>query len=81
MLAAGLVDLWPSRNVGVPEAAGRTVPTRFGGVEFAGMRLDYLLGSDALAQRVRDCRVIRGGAADTASDHYPLVATIEVDAG
>ncbi|MBM0231239.1 endonuclease/exonuclease/phosphatase family protein [Micromonospora sp. STR1_7] len=80
LLAAGLVDLWPSSAAGAPEADGLTVPTRFGGEEFAGMRLDYLLGSPASAQRVRDCRVIRGGAADTASDHYPLLAELDLSA-
>ncbi|WP_422739053.1 endonuclease/exonuclease/phosphatase family protein [Micromonospora sp. WMMD729] len=78
LLDAGLVDLWPSANVGAPEAAGLTVPTRFGGAEFAGMRLDYLLGSHAVAERVRDCRVIRDATTDTASDHYPLLATIDL---
>ncbi|GAB4101710.1 hypothetical protein GCM10028790_07280 [Micromonospora taraxaci] len=78
LLAADLVDLWPACNVGAPEADGHTVPTGFGGAEFAGMRLDYLLGTRALAERVRDCRVIRGGAADTASDHYPLLATVDL---
>jgi exonuclease III len=81
LLAAGLVDLWPSANVDAPEAAGLTVPTRLGGAEFAGMRLDYLLGSPAVAQRAQDCRVIRDGAAATASDHYPLLATLELSAG
>lgn len=78
LLAADLVDLWPACNVGAPEADGHTVPTGFGGAEFAGMRLDYLLGTRALAERLRDCRVIRGGTADTASDHYPLLATIDL---
>ncbi|MEO3773852.1 endonuclease/exonuclease/phosphatase family protein [Micromonospora sp. B9E7] len=78
LLAADLVDLWPRCNVGAPEADGHTVPTRFGGAEFAGMRLDYLLGTRALAERVHDCRVIRGATADTASDHYPLLATIDL---
>ncbi|MGC4855613.1 endonuclease/exonuclease/phosphatase family protein [Micromonospora sp. DT4] len=78
LLAADLVDLWPSANVDAPEAAGLTVPTRFGGAEFAGMRLDYLLGSCAVAERVRDCRVIRDATTDTASDHYPLLATIDL---
>ncbi|MEV1016053.1 endonuclease/exonuclease/phosphatase family protein [Micromonospora sp. NPDC049801] len=76
LLAADLVDLWPSANADAPEAAGLTVPTRFGGAEFAGMRLDYLLGSRAVAERVRSCRVIRDATTDTASDHYPLLATI-----
>ncbi|SCF28009.1 Exonuclease III [Micromonospora chokoriensis] len=78
LLAADLVDLWPASNAGAAEADGHTVPTGFGGAEFAGMRLDYLLGTRALAERVRDCRVIRGGTADTASDHYPLLATVEL---
>ncbi|MEU7974810.1 endonuclease/exonuclease/phosphatase family protein [Micromonospora sp. NPDC049089] len=81
LLAAGLVDLWPSGNADAPEAAGYTVPTGLGGAEFAGMRLDYLLGSPAVAQRVRDCRVIRDGVAATASDHYPLLATLELSPG
>ncbi|MGC4770784.1 endonuclease/exonuclease/phosphatase family protein [Micromonospora sp. DT44] len=78
LLAADLVDLWPCANADAPEAAGLTVPTRFGGAEFAGMRLDYLLGSRAVAERVRGCRVIRDAATDTASDHYPLLATIDL---
>ncbi|MEU0550465.1 endonuclease/exonuclease/phosphatase family protein [Micromonospora sp. NPDC005979] len=78
LLAADLVDLWPSANGDAPEAAGLTVPTRFGGAEFAGMRLDYLLGSRAVAERVRDCRVIRDATTDTASDHYPLLVTIDL---
>ncbi|MET8087966.1 endonuclease/exonuclease/phosphatase family protein [Micromonospora sp. NPDC005237] len=81
LLAANLVDLWPSSNVGAPEADGLTVPTRFGGAEFAGMRLDYLFGSRAVAERVRGCQVIRGGTADTASDHYPLLTTLDLVAG
>ncbi|MEU5904662.1 endonuclease/exonuclease/phosphatase family protein [Micromonospora sp. NPDC047527] len=79
LLAAGLVDLWPASANGAPEADGLTVPTRFGGVEFAGMRLDYLFGTPALAGRVRSCRVIRGGTADTASDHYPLLTELALD--
>jgi len=78
LLDAGLVDLWPSVNAGAPEAAGLSVPTRFGGAEFAGMRLDYLLGSAALAERVRGCQVIRDATTDAASDHYPLLATIDL---
>ena len=53
------------------------MPTRLGGAEFAGMRLDYLLGTPAWRSATRDCRVIRGGAAATASDHYPLLATLD----
>ncbi|SCG65964.1 exodeoxyribonuclease-3 [Micromonospora echinaurantiaca] len=74
LLEAGLVDLYP---VGTPDE-GLTVPTRHGGGEFAGMRLDYLLGTPALAARVRSCRVIRGGATEYASDHYPVVAELDL---
>ncbi|MCL7459984.1 endonuclease/exonuclease/phosphatase family protein [Micromonospora echinofusca] len=77
LLAAGLVDLYA--------AAGRTddgltAPTRHGGgAEFSGMRLDYLFGTAALAERVRDCRVLRGGETEYASDHYPVVADLDLD--
>ncbi|MEV1331623.1 endonuclease/exonuclease/phosphatase family protein [Micromonospora costi] len=76
LLAAGLVDLYRAAG-GADE--GLTVPTRHGGAEFSGMRLDYLLGTVALAGRLRACRVVRGGAADYASDHYPVVADVALD--
>ncbi|MBF5032937.1 endonuclease/exonuclease/phosphatase family protein [Micromonospora sp. ANENR4] len=79
LLDAGLVDLWP--RSGGDESGGLTVPTRHGGVEFAGMRLDYLLATPALADRVRAVRVVRDGDADTASDHYPVLADVDVTAG
>ncbi|NES31749.1 endonuclease/exonuclease/phosphatase family protein [Micromonospora terminaliae] len=74
LLDAGLVDLWPRTGGGEP--AGLTVPTRHGGAEFAGMRLDYLLATPALAATARAVRVVRGGDADSASDHYPVVADL-----
>ncbi|PWR06351.1 endonuclease [Micromonospora acroterricola] len=79
LLGAGLVDLWPSTAAGAPEADGLTVPTRFGGAEFAGMRLDYLFGSAPVAARARSVRVVRDGDAGAASDHYPLVAELDLD--
>ncbi|MEH1164422.1 endonuclease/exonuclease/phosphatase family protein [Micromonospora sp. CPCC 205539] len=78
LLAAGLVDLHAAG--GGPDE-GLTAPTRHGGgSEFSGMRLDYLFGTPAVAERVRDCRVVRGGAADTASDHYPVLADLDLTA-
>ncbi|WP_091302589.1 endonuclease/exonuclease/phosphatase family protein [Micromonospora halophytica] len=77
--AAGLVDLWPLRAGAAPDAAGLTVPTRHGGAEFSGMRLDYLLGTARVATLTRQVRVVRGGDADHASDHYPVVAELELD--
>ncbi|WP_076471449.1 endonuclease/exonuclease/phosphatase family protein [Micromonospora avicenniae] len=76
LLGAGLVDLQPA--VGGSDA-GLTVPTWHGGAEFVGMRLDYLLGSPAFAARVREVRVVRGGVAEHASDHYPVVADVALD--
>ncbi|WP_433286494.1 endonuclease/exonuclease/phosphatase family protein [Micromonospora sp. CA-244673] len=79
LLDAGLVDLWPHTGGGEP--AGLTVPTRHGGAEFAGMRLDYLLATPALAATARAVRVVRGGDADSASDHYPVVADLALAPG
>ena len=68
-LAAGLVDLWKTAG----EGDGLTVPTtRGGGREFGAMRLDYVLASASLAGRAREMRVVRGGATEYASDHYPV---------
>jgi exodeoxyribonuclease III len=65
----GLLDLWRTAGSG----DGRTAPTtQGGGTEFSGMRLDYVLGSPSLAGRARDARVVRGGDAESASDHYPV---------
>jgi exodeoxyribonuclease-3 len=74
LLDAGLVDLW--RHTGGTEPAGLTVPTRHGGAEFAAMRLDYLLATPALADLTRAVRVVRDDPADTASDHYPVLADL-----
>ncbi|MEU2666905.1 endonuclease/exonuclease/phosphatase family protein [Micromonospora sp. NPDC007220] len=77
LLAAGLVDLYATARA---PGGGLTAPTRHGGgAEFSGMRLDYLLGTAALAGRVRDCRVPRGGETEYASDHYPVVADLDLD--
>ncbi|WDZ87716.1 endonuclease/exonuclease/phosphatase family protein [Micromonospora cathayae] len=72
---AGLVDLFGRAGTGPPE----TAPTRHGGgVEFSGMRLDYLLGTTALAGLARDCRVVRGGDTEYASDHYPVAVDLDL---
>ncbi|GIF16898.1 endonuclease/exonuclease/phosphatase family protein [Actinoplanes teichomyceticus] len=71
---AGLVDLWGTAGSGDP----RTVPTtRGGGREFGGMRLDYVLATPEVAGGAHDMRVIRGGATEHASDHYPV--RVELD--
>lgn len=73
---AGFVDLWRRSGSG---GAGDTAPTtQGGGAEFSGMRLDYILASPAAAGYVRDCRVVRGAQSEYASDHYPVVADLDL---
>jgi endonuclease/exonuclease/phosphatase family metal-dependent hydrolase len=71
---AGLVDLY--RRVG----AGRdhTTPTGYQGAEFSRMRLDYIIASPPLADLARSCTVVDDPPADTASDHYPVVADLDL---
>ncbi|AEV87673.1 endonuclease [Actinoplanes sp. SE50] len=72
---AGLVDLWSRAGSG----DGRTVPTtEGGGREFGGMRLDYVLATPAVADGAHDMRVVRGGAAEHASDHYPVRVDLDL---
>lgn len=75
---AGYRDLWAA--AGAPGRPFTAPTTRGGGREFAadGMRIDYLLGSDPLASLCTGCTTITGGAAESASDHYPVVATLDL---
>ncbi|WP_239175035.1 endonuclease/exonuclease/phosphatase family protein [Actinoplanes cyaneus] len=73
--SAGLADLWRSAGSG----DGRTVPTtQGGGREFGGMRLDYVLATSSVAERAHDMRVVRGGPAEHASDHYPVRVDLDL---
>jgi endonuclease/exonuclease/phosphatase family metal-dependent hydrolase len=72
---AGLVDLY--RHAGDPAGPDYTAPTRYGGgTEFSHMRLDYILGTPAVARVTRGCRIVSGGDAESASDHYPVLADL-----
>jgi len=73
--AAGWIDVGHAlEGSSVP-----TVPTAgFTGTEFATMRCDYFLASQALAAHAQFYEVIRNKASDMASDHYPVLATFEV---
>jgi len=42
------------------------------------MRLDYILGTPGIADLTRTCRIISGGATESASDHYPVLADIDL---
>ncbi|MFT0534340.1 endonuclease/exonuclease/phosphatase family protein [Castellaniella hirudinis] len=73
--AAGWVDVGHRLDA----AATPTVPTAaYRDVEFATMRCDYLLASQALAARARSYQVIRNALTDAASDHYPVLATFDL---
>jgi endonuclease/exonuclease/phosphatase family metal-dependent hydrolase len=72
---AGLVDLFGQVGTG----AGETAPTgRGGGTEFSGMRLDYVFATPGVARLARRCVVVRGGEAEWASDHYPVLAELDL---
>lgn len=72
--AAGWVDVGHLLD----KAMTPTVPAAgFTGTEFATMRCDYVLATAALAACARRYQVIRTPVTDTASDHYPVVATFE----
>jgi endonuclease/exonuclease/phosphatase family metal-dependent hydrolase len=71
---AGLVDLCQLAGTGLLE----TVPTDLGGPEFPAARLDYILATAPLAALTREVHVVRDAGTGTASDHYPVLASIDV---
>lgn len=75
--AAGWVDLGHRLD---PHTVPTVPTTAYRDVEFATMRCDYLLASQALAATARSYQVIRNAVTDVASDHYPVLATFEVAA-
>lgn len=77
LLNAGFVDLLRR----FPREEGAiTVPTPgFGGGEHAGARIDYILGTERIADRASGCSIVSGGNADSASDHYPVVAELDLE--
>jgi exodeoxyribonuclease III len=74
--ASGLIDLHQVTGSG---SQGHTVPTARVRSEFIEMRLDYAFGTPDLVSRTKCCYVASASPTDIASDHYPLVADIEVD--
>lgn len=84
LAAAGFVDLFRSAGPGGRMGDGEkdyTAPTEHGGGhEFYAMRLDYILGTAPVAALTRRCRVVSGGETESASDHYPVVAVLDLEA-
>jgi exodeoxyribonuclease III len=71
---AGLVDLCHLAGTGLQES----VPTKLGGPEFPATRLDYVLATAPLAALTREVHVVHDARTDTASDHYPVIARVEL---
>ena len=66
LLEAGYVDCYRHLH---PQTPGYTYPAAA-----SWLRLDYVFASAPLAARLLACDVIRGGAAEQASDHCPIWA-------
>jgi exodeoxyribonuclease-3 len=67
---AGYADVFRTLHPGDP---GLTLPT-----PSPQVRLDYLFVPSAHVTRVMSCEVVRSEAAQRASDHFPLLAEIQV---
>ena len=67
---AGYVDAFRSLH---PDDPGLTLPT-----SKPQVRLDYLFVPSAHLTRVAACEVVRSEAAQQASDHFPLLAQLEI---
>ena len=71
VLDAGYVDGYRSRH---PESAGHTFPTWDPHV-----RLDYVFLPTGNLQHLRSCEIVRTVEAREASDHFPLLAELDVE--
>jgi exodeoxyribonuclease-3 len=71
VLDAGYVDSFRMLH---PEDPGWTLPTKN-----PHIRLDYVFVPHAQAGHVKMCEVVRSDPAPTASDHYPVVADLQLD--
>lgn len=66
----GYVDAWRLKH---PQGSGFTFPTTDPHV-----RLDYVFVPEAFAARVVRCEIVQDGRAAAASDHFPLLAELDV---
>jgi exodeoxyribonuclease-3 len=71
VLDAGYVDSFRMLH---PDEPGCTLPTKN-----PHIRLDYVFLPHALAGRVMMCDVVRSEPASSASDHFPVVADLQID--
>ena len=74
--AAGFVDAYAQLN---PGCAGHTIPTPAAAESpFSPARLDYIHLSPDLAGRLRSAEIYRHAPAAAASDHFPLLAELDL---
>jgi exodeoxyribonuclease-3 len=72
---AGMVDVFHQQH---PAGFQRTVPSDRVEPDSIPQRIDYILASPPMASAVTRVEIVRGGAAEWASDHYPLFADFEL---
>jgi exodeoxyribonuclease-3 len=73
--SAGFVDVFQRQH---PDGFHHTVPTDRVEPDSIPQRIDYILASPPLASAVTHTEIVRGGAAEWASDHYALFADFEL---
>lgn len=74
---AGFVDVYRKMH---PKKPGWTLmTTRFGAALRARMRIDYLFATQRFSQRAVKAEVIETDESRRASDHYPLMATFNME--
>jgi exodeoxyribonuclease-3 len=72
---AGFVDVFHQQH---PEGFQPTVPSERREHDATPQRIDYILASPPAASALVQAQIVRGGAAEWASDHYPLYADFEL---
>jgi exodeoxyribonuclease III len=77
LLNAGFVDVFRRFPT---EGKDYSMPTDgVGRVEIPGRRIDYILATEPLAELTTACSIVSGAKADVASDHYPVVAELDLE--
>ena len=71
LLAAGFIDCGADTNI-------PTVPTKFNQdpAPAVPLRLDYAFVSAGLKNKIKSCQVIKTNETNSASNHYPILLTL-----
>lgn len=80
LAAAGFTDIWQRFHGVERPGQANTIPAAGHAREgWPGARIDYILGTEPVAELATACSIVRGGKADEASDHYPVVAELDLE--